>query len=230
MAKFKSRKKVVLKPQTKPIIINVYEKDGKIDEVTTGGFLGVIPMKLEFGPNAFATGVGRFRAKEYPIEVYINSLGTVPPQKEYIGNAFVEDDVVMDVTPYIDDYKLEALDDGQRALLHHISTKTIHATLISYMQADLKGVGWTPWLTAIQDADRALELPKSTWTPQYQEIEGRKAIGCDIVVDVNGARFLFGEGGFVHCSGRNLYQFWTDAAVGVFPDGDIIYYPIPEAD
>lgn len=229
MARFTNKKKVASKKITKPIIVNVYEKDGVINEVTTGGFLGVIPMNLIFGPNPFATGVGIFKGKNYPIEVYVNSLGNVPTQKEYIGNAFVEDDVVMDVTPYISDYRLEALDEAQRVTLTHISTKMLHKEILSYIMGNHNGVGWTPWLSAIQEADQVLGLPKSTWTPQYQDVEGRKAIGCDIVVDVNGARFLFGEGGFVRCAGRNLYQFWTDAAIGVFPDGDK-YYPAEETD
>jgi hypothetical protein len=212
---------------TKTIEIYVYEKDGRVDEIMTGGFLGDIAI------NGAGLGFGNFRGKKYPISVEVNSLGTVPPQKEYRGNHDVESSVVLDATPFISEDKLEKLDSDSVKILRAISTKDIHREIVDYLtdpnlyEETGKVVGrkpWTAWLDALQEADQTLQLPKYVSEPIYVDIEGKKAIGTDVRVNVNGARFLFGEGGCVPCSGRKLYHFWCEAAIGVFPDGDI-YYP-----
>ena len=211
-----ARVKKAKAPITKNIIINVYAKDGEVASITTGGFLGTIPM-------VDGKGVGTFRGKTYPVEVAVNGLGTVPPQKEYRGNKFVEQDKIVNALDYVDYDRVAKLTDEEKATLSAISTKSIHAVVVNALEASPRV--WTPFIDACQDADQELELPQMVEVPDYEEIEGRKAIGCNVVVDVNGARFLFGEGGFVRCAdGRNLYQFWAAAAIGIFPDGDI-YYP-----
>jgi len=222
MATYRNGKKVKA-PITKNIIINVYSDEGVLQKVTTGGFLGVIPMTVE---GKVARGTGSFRGKTYPVEVAVGSLGTVPPQKEYQGNTFVEQDKTVNALDYIDYDRVEKLSDEEKATLSAIGTKAIHATVVNALEAAPRV--WTPFIDACQDADQELELPKMVEVPNYVEIEGRKAIGCSVIVDVNGARFLFGEGERKHCSdGCSLYQFWAPAAVGIFPDGDI-YYPIDD--
>lgn len=210
-----AKKKVAATLVTKNIIINVYAKETVVDEITTGGFLGVIPM-------TDGRGVGTFRGKVYPVEVEVNSLGTVPPQKEYRGNKTVEADKIVNALNNMDFDRIEKLTEDEKDRLSAIGTIELHGVVVEALEAVPRI--WTPFIDACQQADRELELPQYKEEPVYVEIQGRKAVGCDVRVDVNGARFLFGEGGFVQCSdGRDLYQFWTEAAVGIFPDGDLAY-------
>lgn len=219
MAKYRNGKKVV-EPVTKPIILNVYEQEGVLETVTTGGFLGVIPMTTE---GKVATGEGVFRGKVYPVAVTVGSLGDVPPQKEYQGNTYVEQDKIINALDYVDLDRAEKLTEEEKATLSSISTKAIHATVVKALEANPRV--WTPFIDACQQVDQDLDLPQMVEVPNYIEIEGHKAIGCNVVVDINGARFLFGEGEFKRCSnGLNLYQFTAQAAVGIFPDGEL-YYP-----
>lgn len=219
MAKYVNGKKVK-EPITKNIIINVYSYEGVLDGVTTGGFLGAIPMTVE---GKVAQGTGSFMGKTYPVEVAVGSLGTVPTQKEYIGNKYVEQDKTVNALDYVDFDRVAKLTDEEKATLSAISTKAIHATVINALEASPRV--WTPFIDACQDADQELELPQMVEVPDYVEVEGRKAVGCNVIVDINGARFLFGEGERKHCAdGRELYQFWAPAAVGIFPDGEA-YYP-----
>ena len=222
MAKYRNGKKVA-EPITKNIIINVYDTEGVLTNVTTGGFLGVIPMTVE---GKVARGTGSFRGKTYPVEVAVGSLGTVPPQKEFQGNTFVEQDKMVNALDYIDFDRIEKLSDEEKAILSAIGTKELHSVVINALEASPRV--WTPFIDACMDADQKLELPLMVEVPNYVEIAGHKAIGCNVIVDINGARFLFGEGEYKECAdGRDLYQFWAPAAVGIFPDGDI-YYPIDD--
>lgn len=222
MAKYVNGKKVA-EPITKNIIINVYSDEGVLQKVTTGGFLGVIPMTVE---GKVARGTGSFRGKTYPVEVAVGSLGTVPPQKEYQGNTFVEQDKIVNALDYIDYDRIEKLTAEEKATLSAISTKAIHATVVNALEANPRV--WTPFIDACQQVDQELELPQMVEVPNYVEVEGHKAIGSSVIVDINGARFLFGEAEVRHCAdGSMLYQFVAPAAVGVFPDGDL-YYPIDD--
>lgn len=219
MTKYRNGKKVA-EPITKNIIINVYSDEGVLDKVTTGGFLGAIPMTVE---GKVARGTGTFRGKEYPVEVAVTSLGTVPTQKEFQGNTFVEQDRVVNALDYVDLDRAGKLTDDEKATLSAISTKAIHSIVVNALEANPRV--WTPFIDACQQVDQDMALPKMVEVPSYIEVEGRKAIGCNVVVDINGARFLFGEAERKHCAdGRTLYQFWTAAAIGIFPDGDV-YYP-----
>lgn len=219
MAKYVNGKKVA-EPITKNIIINVYNSEGVLEAVTTGGFLGTIPMTVE---GKVARGTGSFRGKTYPIEVSVNFLGTVPNQKEFVGNKYVEKDTIINALDYVDLDRAEKLTDAEKATLSAISTKVIHATVVNALEANPRV--WTPFIDACQQVDQELELPQMAQVPDYVEVEGHKAIGCNVVADINGARFLFGEGERKHCAdGRDLYQFVAAAAVGIFPDGEV-YYP-----
>ena len=210
------------KKVTKPILINVYEYEGVLDEVTTGAFLGTIPMSEVAGK--VATGTGVFRGKQYPVTVEVNSLGTVPPQKEYRGNQDVEVDEQVNALAVIDQDRVDKLDDEAKAKLVSIGTVELHKYVTDALTATPRV--WSPFIDACQDADQKLGLPKYHSVPIYGEVEGNKAIGCDVRVTINGAMFTFGEGSAKHCTdGRTLYQFWADAAVGVFPDGDLYYPP-----
>lgn len=233
MAKYVNGKKVA-EPITKNIIINVYNYEGVLDKVTTGGFLGSVDMTVD---GKVAQGTGSFQGKTYPVEVTVNFLGTVPPQKEYQGNTFVERDMIVNALDYVDLDRAEKLTDEEKATLSAISTKDIHGDVVAYLtnpyitKKDANGkeikvrAPWTPWLDACQQVDQELELPQMVEVPDYVEVEGHKAIGCNVVADINGARFLFGEGERKHCAdGRDLYQFVAAAAVGIFPDGEL-YYP-----
>lgn len=228
MAKYVNGKLVVEKI-TKPIIFNLYIKNGQLSRVTTGAFLGTIPM-VETMKNVYE-GTGKFRGKTYPVQVSALALGSVPPMMEYQGNEEVEADRIIDATQYISDYRLEKLNEGQIATLHGISTKALHKELVDWHEAQgVKATPWNEWLDALGEVDQALELPEYTTKPIYVEIAGRKVVGADIRATVNGATFAFGEGEFKNCSNdESLLQFNVKAAVGIFPDGDI-YYPIPEAD
>lgn len=215
MATYRNGKKVKA-PITKNIIINVYQADGEVIDITTGGFLGTIPM-------VDGKGVGSFRGKTYPVEVKVTSLGTVPTQKEFQGNKFVEQDKTVNALDCLDYDRREKLTDEERATLSSISTKAIHSIVVNALEASPRV--WTPFIDACQNADQELELPQMVEVPDYVEVEGRKAIGCNVVADINGARFLFGEGERKHCKDSDLYQFVAAAAIGIFPDGDL-YYPI----
>lgn len=219
MAKYRNGKKVA-EPVTKPIIINVYNVEGVLDSVTTGGFLGSIGMTVE---GKVAQGTGSFRGKTYPVQVAVNFLGTVPNQKEFVGNKYVEKDKIVNALDYVDLDRVDKLTDEEKATLSSIGTKAIHATVVNALEANPRV--WTPFIDACQQVDQELGLPQMAQVPDYMEVEGHKAIGCNVVADINGARFLFGEGERKHCAdGRDLYQFVAAAAVGIFPDGDF-YYP-----
>lgn len=205
---------------TKPIIINVYSDEGVLQEVTTGGFLGTIAMKVL---GKIATGLGLFRGKQYPVTVKVNTLGTVPPQLEYRGNHEEELDKQVNALAVIDQDRADKLTPDEQAQLASISTVALHQAVVTALETTPRV--WTPFVDACQDADQKLGLPLYHTVPIYAEVEGTKAVGCDVRVEVNGARFNFGEGGYKHCTdGRVLHQFHADAAIGVFPDGEL-YYP-----
>jgi len=207
----------------KSILINVYEYEGVVDEVTTGGFLGVIPMEQQDVPGPVYAGQGTFRGKQYPVSVAINSLGTVPARIEYRGDSEVITDEQVNALAVIDRDRLDKLTPEERATLLSIGMVKLHTYVTEAINATPRV--WTPFVDACQDADQKLGLPQYHTEPIYKPVEGKKAIGCDVRVNINGAQFVFGEGGFEHCTdGRKLYQFWTDAAIGVFPDGEV-YYP-----
>jgi len=209
---------------TKPIIINVYADEAKnVTKVTTGGFLGTIDMTLD-GNNA--SGIGVFRGRKYPVSVTVSSLGTVPPQKEYRGDDYVENDRIINALEGIDDERQDLLTRAEVAKLSTISTKELHKIVTDALSIEPRV--WNPFLDACMQADQEFDLPEMVTVPVYAEIEGRKAIGCVITADVNGARFLFGEGEFVHCTdGLNLYKFYTDAAIDIFPSA-ADYYAVEE--
>ena len=206
---------------TKPIIINVYTFQGVLETVTTGGFLGTIVMLIQ---GKIAQGLGLFRGKHYPVTVTVGTLGTVPPMREYQGDQEAEDNRMVNALQFIDQDRKDKLTNEERSTLACIWTKDLHKKVTDALEAEPRV--WTAMLDACQQADQALGLPQHHMEPVYNDMPGRKAIGCDVRVDVNGAQFLFGEAAYTTCKdGRDLYQFTTDAAIGVFPDGDM-YYPV----
>ena len=84
MAKYVNGKKVA-EPITKPIIISVYENEGLVEKVTTGGFLGTIDLTQD---GKTFSGTGKAKGGSYPVVITVDSLGVVPPQKEYRGNDY----------------------------------------------------------------------------------------------------------------------------------------------
>jgi len=244
-------KKAQKVPQTRPIQVGFYEENGAIAKVVTGAWLTGVELFKQ--PDGTYAGEGLFHGKTYPILAEIKAVGTVPLYRRFLYNTEELDPVqpVENFLPFLEDYRLEALTSAQRSFLsactladtHDVEghlIKGLHSIQKEFFEANLGNwaATWNPWIDAVNsimqgDNGANDDFPKRKYVvvPHYQDEDGHKVVGADVRLSVNGAQFVAGEGGVSYCNG-SVYKYFTwDAAVGVFPDGEVYYPPqVPGTD
>lgn len=240
------RRKVVEKvPQTKPIQFGFYQEDHGIGKVVTGGWLESIELAKQ--SDGLYHGEGLFYGKTYPIIAEINNVGTIPLYRAFLYNTEELDPIqpVVDFTAFLEDYRLEKLTPEERTKLSAMTladthdadgklVKGLHSIQKDFFEAHLGNwvAYWNPWIDAVnsimqKDNGMTDDFPKRRYivVPKYRDEDGHKVVGADVALYVNGAKFVAGEGGVSRCNGATYKYFTWDAAVGVFPDGELHYPP-----
>lgn len=243
--KAKKRRAAQKVPQTKPIQLGFYQLDDGVGKVVTGAWLGGIELYKQDDGTYRSEGV--FYGKAYPIIADIKNAGTIPLYRRFICNTEEPDPVqpVVNFLPWLEDYRLEKLTPEERAKLsamtledtHDAEGKVVrglHGIQIDYFHSHVANFyeGWTPWIDAVNSIMQNgnginEEFPKQRFivVPHYQDENGHKVVGADITLYVNGAKFVAGEGGVSYCNGATYKYFTWDAAMGIFPDGELHYPP-----
>lgn len=233
-------------PQVNNIQFGFYEgTDGQIVKAVTGAWLGSIELFKQ--PDGTYAGEGEFRGKKYPIVAEIAAQGNIPIYQAFRYNEQVLDPMqpVVNFMPFLEDYRAERLTADERAFLSACTLadthdadgsviKGLHSIQKDFFNANLGNwvANWTPLIDAvnsIMQSDNGMneDFPKRRYiiVPHYEPEDGHKVVGADVRLHVNGAQFVAGEGGVSRCNG-DLYKYFTwEAAMGIFPDGDVYYPP-----
>lgn len=241
----KKRKKSAKVSQTKTIQLGFYQEGENIGRVMTGVEIGTHELAKQ--ADGAYIGEGEFYGKKYPIVAEILAVGTIPKYRWHQYDTEELDPVqpVVNFLPWLEDYRQERLTPEEQAKLSAMTladthdaegkvVKGLHSIQKDFFEANLGNwtANWTPWIDAVnsimQDDNGMTDgFPKRKYivVPHYQDEDGRKVIGADVTLYVNGAKFVAGEGGVSYCNGAVYKYFTWEMAVGVLPDGELHYPP-----
>jgi len=216
MATYKNGK--LVSEKTKGLTINVYVKDGEIDEVKTGTHLG--QGTLELNDDGEYVGFSHYRPNsKLPVSFIVDELGTakdVTVQAEGLKDI----DVSFDALAKLDEpEKVEALTDEEKKELGLISL----LKLIGYM---LESHKHEPPTTPMEDAAIAIlqheDIPVLKKEPNTEVKPGPLA-DVMVTLSVGDEDFTEESPNFIasicNSDGRVLYQYnWTGVKLSVLDE------------
>jgi hypothetical protein len=197
--------------------VDVFVKDGAIDEVKQSAHLGNQVMTLVDGKYVCTGVYGRSSSKvECVFEV--EKLGTVVPKYRIIEGMH-EVDVKFDGLEYLHELeKMEALSDEEREQLSDVGTMELRSLF----------KGWTPEVhTPLQDAAIAIyqhpEGSRVIMEHNTEQVVGDHADDCDVYLDVGDVSYEVGDEfwrfcEYKECEGKRVLYRYTWMGV---PESDL---------
>jgi len=221
MATVKKEKKVSLQ-------VDVFVKDGVVDEVKQSAMLGTLPMVLEKDSDNIYSCVGVYNRKDskVPASFTFYELGEVVPKEEATGGEH-EKDIKFNALKWLDEpEKLEALSDAEKAQLQNIGVMELNDIVIKAILAHEPTPLANAGLAIMQHAlgtDEA--FPKPILVPNTTAVTGDHTDGADAVLDVGGNILETYGDYWAFCEykvcddKRELYRFtWKGVPVGILDE------------
>lgn len=211
-------KKEVKKERTVSVQVDVFVKNGEIDEVKQSAHLGNQPMVYDKEKDEYiAHGTGY--SKTLRNAFFFSSFGKIEEREVIVPGMHEVDTPEIDALAFLDEpEKLAALTDEEKEKLSHITILQLRAISIEAHTDDKPG--WTPLQAAVIAILQHEGLPEPTKAHNTKMVPGNKAVGCYgcIYFGANGNLMLIADGEYwFGCEykpcedGRYLYRFtWMD--------------------